>query len=137
MCAGSRGGWCPPIAPKTAKSPALIGKLPQPGQEFEFAGVLGRLSFGRDGAMKPVRASNAWVLLTFLFGWTNLAAAVSMEGTEEDVLSHQPVLPGGTGPIWRTYVSPSALVATRDGKRLFVACATANQVATYDTTPAK
>ena len=83
------------------------------------------------------RASNAWALLILLSGWTNVAAVASVQETEEDVLSHQPARPSGAGPTWQTYVSPSALVATRDGKRLFIACATANQVATFDTASAK
>ena len=87
--------------------------------------------------MKPMRANSAWALLILLFGWTNVAAVESIEGAEEETLSQQTVLPGGTGPAWRTNVSPSALVATRDGKRLFIACATANQVATFDTALAK
>ena len=36
-----------------------------------------------------------------------------------------------------TEVSPTALVATADGKRLFIACATANQVAVFDTAAAR
>ena len=87
--------------------------------------------------MKLTRASGAWALLILLSGWNNVAAVESGEATEEYALSHQPALPGGTGPSWRTYVSPSALVATRNGKRLFIACATANRVATFDTASAK
>jgi YVTN family beta-propeller protein len=87
--------------------------------------------------MKRMRASNAWALLILLCGWTNWAADGSVAGTEQAVLSHQSVLPGGSGPKWQTYVSPSALAATRDGKRLFIACATANTVATFDTASAK
>jgi hypothetical protein len=71
--------------------------------------------------MKPMRTSNAWALLILVFGWTNVAAVENIDGTEEDVLSRQTALHSGTGPTWRTYVSPSALVATRDGKRLFIA----------------
>src|ERR1035441_7800634 len=89
------------------------------------------------GVMKPMRADNRWAFLILLFGWTNVAAVEGIEGTEEYVLSRQTALPGGTGPTWRTYVSPSALVTTRDGKRLFIACATANRVATFDTALAK
>ena len=87
--------------------------------------------------MKRMRASNGWALLMLLFGWTSGAAVESVQGTEETVMSHQSVLPGATGPIWQTYVSPSALVATSDGRRLFIACATANEVATFDTASAK
>lgn len=45
-------------------------------------------------------------------------------------------LAGSTGPALAAakdaYLSPTALAATSDGKTLFVACATANQVAVYD-----
>jgi YVTN family beta-propeller protein len=87
--------------------------------------------------MKPMRASNAWALLILLFGWTNAAAAESVARTKEAVLSHQTTVPGGTGPSGQKYLSPSALVAARDGRRLFIACATANEVATFDTASAK
>ncbi len=87
--------------------------------------------------MKRMRANNAWALLILLFWGTNLAAVETLEGTGERVLSNQPALAGGAGPIWRTYVSPSALAATRDGRRLFIACATANEVAAFDTASAK
>jgi YVTN family beta-propeller protein len=87
--------------------------------------------------MKRMRASQGWALLILLFGWTSEAAVKSVEETEEPVLSHPTALRGGTGPTWQTYVSPSALVASKDGRRLFIACATANAVATFDTASAK
>jgi DNA-binding beta-propeller fold protein YncE len=87
--------------------------------------------------MKRIRVGNAWALLILLCGWINGAAVENVAGTREPVLSHQSVLPGGPGPVWQTYVSPSALVVSRDGRRLFIACATANAVAAIDTASAK
>ena len=87
--------------------------------------------------MKRMRASDVSALLILLLGWTNAAAVEGVQATEERDLSHQPALARGTGPIWHAYVSPSALAASRDGGRLFIACATANQVATFDTGSAR
>jgi YVTN family beta-propeller protein len=84
-----------------------------------------------------VSSSNAGALLILLFGWTSVAAVEGVEAAGEQALVHEPALPGGSGLVWRTYVSPSALVATRDGRRLYIACATANEVATFDTASAK
>ncbi len=36
-------------------------------------------------------------------------------------------------PVWQTSISPAALAVSMEGKRLFVACATANKIAVLDT----
>jgi YVTN family beta-propeller protein len=60
-------------------------------------------------------------------------AAVACPGVEAQASGPATMPPAHT----QSYLSPTALAATSDGKTLFIACATANQVASLDTDSAR
>ncbi len=70
-------------------------------------------------------------------GLINLAAALmlSVHG-QADAMASTSDSPLATPVEKPAYASPAALVATPDGRQLFIACATANQVAVFDTASA-
>ena len=74
--------------------------------------------------------------LTCLVGaccFVNLLAARGDRPADLADSDPHPIYAPGTAPQWSTNVSPTALVASPDGARLFIACATVNQVACFDT----
>src|SRR5512140_1422645 len=72
-------------------------------------------------------------LIASICGLITPVAASPQSVADADFPEERAALPPNGAPLWPGYASPAAITASSDGKVLFIACATANQVAAFDT----
>ena len=88
-------------------------------------------------AMKTALGSTWLALLASLSGLAPALAGAAPLDLHSDAPARTAAPPPAGAPNWPAGASPAALAATGDGSLLFIACATANQVAAFDTASAR